>query len=170
MSKPLPESSTNRQWRVLRCSAVVGSLLSVLAACAVDVQNTQPARALARSAEPPGSVYAGWRIFQGRCARCHGSDATGGAGPNLLPRVGEMGARRFVNLVLYRYDWTMPAGTAGEGAAREALLDALVQRQAGAVTMPAWQDEPEVNAHVVDLYAYLSARAEGRQGPGRPQR
>jgi hypothetical protein len=25
-----------------------------------------------------------------------------------------------------------------------------------------------VSAHIVDLYAYLSARAEGTQGPGRP--
>jgi hypothetical protein len=27
---------------------------------------------------------------------------------------------------------------------------------------------PPVNAHIVDLYAYLSARARGTQGPGRP--
>jgi hypothetical protein len=25
-----------------------------------------------------------------------------------------------------------------------------------------------VNAHIVDLYAYVSARAQGTQGPGRP--
>jgi hypothetical protein len=34
----------------------------------------------------------------------------------------------------------------------------------------AWQDEPPVNAHVLDLYAYLSARADGVAGPGRPRR
>ena len=38
----------------------------------------------------------------------------------------------------------------------------------GTLTMPAWQGEPVVTAHVMDLYAYLSARADGRQGPGRP--
>ena len=27
--------------------------------------------------------------------------------------------------------------------------------------MPAWQGEPKVDAHIVDLYAYLAARAEG---------
>ena len=43
-----------------------------------------------------------------------------------------------------------------------------MQRQQGALSMPAWQGEPRVNAHIMDLYAYLSARAEGRQGPGRP--
>jgi hypothetical protein len=34
--------------------------------------------------------------------------------------------------------------------------------------MPAWQGEPVVNAHVMDLYAYLSARSEGRLAAGRP--
>ncbi len=34
--------------------------------------------------------------------------------------------------------------------------------------LPAWQDEPRVNAHILDLYAYLSARAEGRLSIGRP--
>jgi hypothetical protein len=34
--------------------------------------------------------------------------------------------------------------------------------------MPAWDGNPMVSAHIVDLYAYLSARAEGTQGPGRP--
>jgi hypothetical protein len=34
--------------------------------------------------------------------------------------------------------------------------------------MPAWQDEPPVKAHIMDLYAYLSARADGRQGTGQP--
>ncbi|MDD3936131.1 hypothetical protein [Rhodoferax sp.] len=28
--------------------------------------------------------------------------------------------------------------------------------------------EPRVNAHIMDLYAYLWARAEGTQGPQRP--
>jgi hypothetical protein len=36
------------------------------------------------------------------------------------------------------------------------------------LTMPAWQGEPRVTAHIVDLYAYLSARAQGTQGPDRP--
>jgi hypothetical protein len=34
--------------------------------------------------------------------------------------------------------------------------------------MPAWQGEPIVIVHIVDLYAYLSARAQGAQGSGRP--
>ena len=80
-----------------------------------------------------------------------------------------MGSRRFVGLVLKRYDWGLPASQTGsEGAAREALIEEVVQRKAGSLAMPAWQGEPRVNAHIADLFAYLSARALGTQGPGRP--
>lgn len=140
--------------------------------CSVEVQNRQAARELAEQSKPPGSVYAGWRVFQDRCARCHGTDADGSAvGPDLRPRLREMNQRRFVNLVLRRYDWSLPTAEAGsESAAREALIESVLQRQDAALVMPAWQGEPRVSAHIVDLYAYLSARADGTQGPGRPPR
>jgi mono/diheme cytochrome c family protein len=142
----------------------------LLAGCAVEVQNTQPAQELAQLAKPPGSVYTGWRVFQDRCAACHGSAGSGGTGgPDLLPRVREMGSRQFVGLVLQRYDWGLsPAQAGSQSAAREALIDEMVQRKQGMLTMPAWQGEPRVSAHIVDLYAYVSARAQGTQGPGRP--
>jgi len=44
-----------------------------------------------------------------------------------------------------------------------------VQRQDYLLTMAVWQGEPRVSAHIMDLFAYLLARAEGRQGPDRPQ-
>jgi len=149
---------------------IAAALPLLLSACAVEVQNLQPAQELARKSKPPGSVYTGWRVFQDKCARCHGPAASGTAGaPDLLPRVQQMGSRRFVGLVLQRYDWNLPAAQAGsEGAARDALIEAVLQRQAGALSMPAWQGNPEVSAHIVDLYAYLSARAQGTQGPERP--
>jgi hypothetical protein len=40
-------------------------------------------------------------------------------------------------------------------------------RQSQPLAMPAWQDEPRVNAHVLDLYAYLSARSDGRIDAGK---
>lgn len=153
--------------------AVALAAAGCLAGCAVEVRNPQPAQELAQAARPPGSVYTGWRVFQDKCAVCHGPAASGlaHAGPDLLVRVREMGPRRFVNLVLRRYDWNLPASqAAGESAAREALIDAIVQRKEGLITMPAWQDEPRVSAHIADLYAYLSARADGTQGTGRPAR
>jgi hypothetical protein len=78
-----------------------------------------------------------------------------------------MGSRRFVSLVLTRYDWAMPPTQAGS-AAREALVEDILQRRSAALTMPAWQGEARVSAHIADLYAYLGARAEGTQGVGRP--
>jgi hypothetical protein len=48
------------------------------------------------------------------------------------------------------------------------LVEQVMQRKTAVLTMPAWQGEPSVQAHIMDLYAYLSARADGRQGPGRP--
>lgn len=82
-----------------------------------------------------------------------------------------MGERRFTRLVLSRYDWTMPQTVAGgESAAREALVDDVLARREPAMTMPAWGDEPQVNAHITDVYAYLAARAEGTLGPGKPAR
>lgn len=154
-----------------RPAAALGvALVAVLAGCAVQVQNRQPAQEIAQSAKPPGSVYPGWRVFEDKCARCHGPDAGGTPnGPDLLPRVREMGPRQFVGLVLRRYDWSLPASSAGsESAAREALIDEVLQRRQGQLVMPAWQSEPSVNTHIMDLYAFLSARAQGSQGPGRP--
>jgi mono/diheme cytochrome c family protein len=167
--KPLFGWSAASRRGLARTTGFVAALL--LAGCTgVELQNTQAAEELAQRSKPPGSVYAGWRVFQDRCASCHGPDATGTAGgPDLLPRVRAMGPRQFVSLVLTRYDWGLAAAqSASDSAARQALIEEIVQRRAGPLTMPAWQGEPRVNAHIVDLYAYVSARAQGTQGPGRP--
>ncbi len=59
-----------------RCGAsLVAALL--LAGCTAEWLNRQPAQEMAQRAKPPGSVYVGWRVFQQRCASCHGTDATG---------------------------------------------------------------------------------------------
>lgn len=159
----------------VRLGAKAGSVFVGVAAalffsgCAVELQNTQPAQQVAELARPPGSVYTGWRVFQDKCAVCHGPAANGGSGgPDLLPRVRDMGSRQFVGLVLNRYDWTLPPDKAAGGATRDVLIEDIVQRREGLLTMPAWQGEPRVNAHIADLFAYLSARAEGTQGPDRP--
>ena len=142
----------------------------LLSGCAVEVENTQAAQELAQRAKPPGSVYTGWRVFQDRCASCHGAAATGTVGaPDLLPRVRDMNPRQFVNLVLTRYDWGQALAQASrDQLTREALVDNMLQRKGYMLTMPAWQGEPGVNAHILDLHAYLLARTDGTQGPGRP--
>lgn len=150
----------------IRTALTLTLAAAFIGGCALEVQNRQPAQELAQAAKPPGSVYTGWRVFQERCASCHGQEATGGAnGPDLVPIMRQLGPRRFASLVLQRYDWTRPAGQP-----REQWLEQAVQRREATIAMPAWQDEPPVNAHIMDLYAYLSARADGRQGPTRPPR
>lgn len=153
-------------------SLVALAIALALSGCAVELQNRQASETLAREAAPPGSLYAGWRVYQDRCARCHGPDASGSAtAPDLRVTLREMGPRRFVGLVLRRYDWNLPAGQAGsESAAREALIEQVLRRGEAALQMPAWGTEPDVNAHVMDLYAYLAARSEGTMGPDKPAR
>lgn len=142
----------------------------LLVACNVEIQNKEAAQEIARLSKPPGSVYTGWRIFQDKCAVCHGTAATGTErAPDLLPIVRQMSARQFIGLVLTRYDWAQVVTRANSDlAVRDVQIERIVQRQDGALTMPAWQDEPRVNAHIVDLYAYLIARVDGVQGTGRP--
>ncbi len=153
---------------LIKCGAVLAMAFG-LTACAVEWQNREPARVLASEDKPLGSVYAGWRIFQDKCASCHGPDASGSKdAPDLLVRVREMGPRSFMSLVLKRYDWGLATPAGGEPAAREAAVDGVMQRKQGALTMPAWQGEPTVTVHIADLYAYLQARSQGLQGPGRP--
>ncbi|MEK9950989.1 MAG: hypothetical protein VW687_02350, partial [Curvibacter sp.] len=89
--------------------------------------------------------------------------------PSLLTRLQTLGPRDFVSLVLYRYDSTLQGQIAPSRTTREAQVDLLMERRDQPLAMPAWRDEPRVNAHVLDLHAYLSARAEGKIGTGRPQ-
>jgi hypothetical protein len=35
--------------------------------------------------------------------------------------------------------------------------------------MPAWESNEGVEPHVLDIYAYLRARADGALGPGKPK-
>lgn len=165
-ARPSAQSLPRRGPRVPVALASAGLVLALLAGCAAW-RNPQAAQEMARRTEPQGSVNVGWRVFQMRCAACHGPDARGTQrGIDLLPRLRELGARQFVGLVLNRYDWTRPVDAGGSSS--EALVDDVLARRRGSLAMPAWEAEPEVNAHILDLYAYLSARADGRLGTGRP--
>ncbi len=148
---------------------LVAALTLGLAGCAVEVENRQAAREVAQLSQPPGSVYSGWRVYEDKCARCHGTSATAATGnaPDLLVSMRTLGPQRFVTLVLQRYDWNLPVP---KGSSMDELVQQVMARRTAVLSMPAWQTEPAVNAHIMDLYAYLSARTDGTQGPGRPQR
>ena len=117
------------------------------------------------------ATYMGWRVFQARCAECHGAAATGRQNaPNLLPRVAAMSPTQFVGIVLNRYKLVMSKGEIGpEGSGmREAWLAQVLRRQEGQLTMPEWAGDATVKPHVLDLYAYLRARADGALPAGPP--
>ncbi len=120
------------------------------------------------------STYIGWRIFHSTCHGCHGVDATGtSVAPNLGERVKRLSARDFSIKVLSRYRITMSAQAAAgddQSELREAFLEQVLRRERGDVLMPAWEQDTNVKPHVLDIYAYLRARADGALPPGRPRR
>ncbi len=158
-------------------------LLALLALLAAPL----PALAQTRDRPMPGDfvviggrvdagTYAGWKLFHTACYVCHG---VGGGGtdvaPNLVDRIGNYTPRGFATKVLSSYRIVpMPDGTPGDrDAEREALLELVMKRErkaSGQPLMPAWEEDDEVMPHVLDLYAYLNARAAGSLGPGKPKR
>lgn len=147
-----------------------------------------PAGQAATEPPPPGEyrivggrvdrgTYLGWRVFHSACFGCHGSGAVGtDLAPSLVERVRTMTPRDFAAKVLTSYRLVPPSASAREeerAREREATLEQIMRRERGAartvVQMPAWESDRTVPAHVLDLYAYLSARADGKLGPGRPR-
>ncbi len=143
----------------------------LIAGCALEFLNAKPARELNPPA-PSGNLYAGWRVFQDKCASCHGMTATGsGRAPDLLPIVREMSGRQFAEVVLKRYDLgNNPAQGTSSQSTMDTRIEEILRYNEPPIEMPGWQGEPAVNAHVLDLYAYLLARADGKLGLGRPPR
>ena len=141
----------------------------------------------AAAAEPtPGSyhvvgnkvdqgTYRGWKVFHTTCYGCHGVDALGtDVAPSLVERVKLMSPREFAFKVLTRYRIVVPSSETGDDqtAAREAIIEEVQKQERGKrgeILMPPWETNTTVKPHVLDLYAYLSARADGVLGPGRPK-
>ncbi len=120
------------------------------------------------------STYQGWRVFHSTCHGCHGVDATGtSVAPNLVERIKRLSARDFSTKVLSRYRITISAQAASgddKTELREKFLQQVMSRERGDLLMPAWEQDPNVKPHLLDLYAYLRARADGALAPGRPER
>ena len=146
-----------------------------------------PALHAAPAAQPPPGDYrvvggkvdrgtfTGWRLFHTTCYGCHGVDAVGtDLAPNLVERVKTMTPRAFASKVLTSYRIALPASEASTDdrtAVRDAMIEQVMRQERGArgqIIMPAWEADPAVQPHVLDLFAYLSARADGKLGPGKP--
>ena len=65
------------------------------------------------------------------------------ASPEALERVR---AAAGADAMLARYDWNLPPDQT-----RPTQVQTVLQRKEAALTMPAWQDEPRVSAHIMDL-------------------
>jgi mono/diheme cytochrome c family protein len=119
------------------------------------------------------STYLGWRVFHSVCHGCHGVDATGTTvAPDLVERIKDMDARAFTIKVLTRYRITLGSGEVvgdDDTALRQAFLEQVLRHERGELIMPAWERDTNVKPHVLDIYAYLRARADGALGPGRPE-
>jgi len=153
--------------------ALMAALPLLIVGCSMEFINARPAREL----QPPPvtvNLYAGWRVFQAKCSQCHGTSAKGSEqAPNLLPIVRSMSARHFAEMVLKRYDLGNGFGnglTQGseKKSTTDSYIDDILNRKELPIAMPAWQGEPTVNAHILDLYAYLTARGEGKFSTERP--
>jgi hypothetical protein len=125
-------------------------------------------------------TYVGWKLFHSTCYGCHGVDALGtDLAPNLLGRVQKMTPRAFVSKVLTSYrivlpdtDTNSPDSTSAVGS-QELTIEDILRRDRQSrvrIVMPAWENDPNINPHVLDLFAYLTARADGKLAPGRPKR
>ncbi len=123
----------------------------------------------------PGT-YAGWRVYHTACYGCHGVDAKGtDLAPNLMERVQRMTPRAFVTKVLTSYRIVLPDDddkSSATGVGRNVQIDEVMRRRRNGpvkIVMPAWESDPMVNPHVLDLFAYLTARADGKLGTGKPK-
>ena len=119
------------------------------------------------------ATFRGWRAFHSGCHMCHG---VGGGGtsvaPNLLERVQELSPQDFTIKVLTSYRFVFDASEVGgedSTAVRQKFLEEILRRERGGLVMPAWESSSTVRPHVLDVYGYLKARADGVLGPGRPE-
>ncbi|MFN0317159.1 MAG: hypothetical protein ACKVQA_19235 [Burkholderiales bacterium] len=119
-------------------------------------------------------TYEGWLTYHTACHICHGPDAIGSdIAPNLRYSLKAMTQSEFANKVLTRYRiFIGPTDSMSSEAWRQSVLDEVIRQrrgQRGTVAMPAWQSNPGIKPHVLDLFAYLKARSDEAIGPGRPQ-
>lgn len=157
-------------------SRVMPCLLTLVATAAAAQLKPMPGEFVVVDGRVDAGTYAGWKLFHTHCVGCHGVGGVGtGVAPNLVQRIVEYTPRGFAAKVLssYRIVPMSPDSAPPEtDAERDALLEQLMKRERserGQPLMPAWDADTDVAPHVLDIYAYLNARAAGALGPGKPR-
>ena len=93
-------------------------------------------------------TYSGWVRFSAFCQVCHGTGGVGSAiAPSLTQALKTLNQRQF-----------------------ETIVSCGLKGNLGTGVMPAWGNNPNINPYIADLWAYLSARADGALGAGRPEK
>jgi mono/diheme cytochrome c family protein len=120
------------------------------------------------------ATYLGWRAFHSGCHICHGVGGGGtSAAPNLVERIKGLSAQDFTTKVLTSYRFVFDSNEVGgedTTAVRQKMLEEILRRERGDLVMPAWEKSPTIRPHVLDIYGYLRARADGALGPGTPEK
>ena len=122
------------------------------------------------------STFMGWKIFHLNCYACHNVDAVGSdIAPNLVERVKNMSPDTFATKVLERYRISISMEEArgeSDSAIRNAIIEEMLRHERGeygVIIMPGWDEiTPGIRPHIMDIYGYLKARADGVLGVGMP--
>jgi len=152
---------------------------------AIVLLNAAPQTTLAADAPPyrivdgkvDDATYRGWLAYHSACHTCHGVDGIGTAvAPSLVDRVKDLRPTQFAAKVITSYRIVIQSGElSGDDntAIRQRFAEEVMREERaaqGELLMPAWEQDEKIRPRVLDLYAYLRARAAGALGPGRPQR
>jgi mono/diheme cytochrome c family protein len=93
-------------------------------------------------------TYTGWTRYAAFCQTCHGTGGVGSAiAPDLTQALKSLDKRQF-----------------------ETIVSCGLKGNLGTGVMPAWGNNPNIDPYIENLWIYLSARAEGALGPGRPEK
>jgi mono/diheme cytochrome c family protein len=160
----------------LTCAVALLTAMAVLPGAAQTRGRSLPGEFVVVDGRVDVGTYAGWKLLHTHCVGCHGVGGVGtGVAPNLVERIDNFTPRGFATKVLtsYRIVSMSPDRAPPESdAERDDLLEQVMKRERsdrGQPLMPAWDADGEVAPHVLDLYAYLNARAAGVLGPGKPK-
>jgi mxaJ protein len=142
------QPSQKSETQTITCNgAVTLSEVQKLAAAAPPSSAAPPYR-VRDGNKVDAKTYEGWIRFSAFCQQCHGM---GGVGSALAPDL----AQALKTLDEHQFRTIVSCGLKGN---------------LGIGVMPAWQDNPNIDPYLDDLWAYLKARADGALGPGRPEK